>query len=99
MQKGYDVFYAEPGQVEEMLCRICGAECRVERNVLGPTGVASAIVGKHSYHDQFVCPNAGERWHDKALKLFVAIEEMPSKRVSDLIQQDLDELLEANAVE
>ena len=99
MLNGYDVFYEEPDKVEEIRCRVCGTECEVDRNVLGPTGVASAIAGHHNYHDQFVCPNAGERWHYKALRLFVAIEEMPSRRVSDLIQQDLDELLEANAVE
>ena len=99
MQKGYDVFYEEPGKVEEIRCRVCGTECKVDRNVLGPTGIASAISGRHNYHDQFVCPNTEKKWHYKALKLFVAIEEMPSKRVSDLIQEDLDELLEANNAE
>ena len=47
-------------------------------------------------HDQFTCPNYEEDWHNKAYKLLKELEETESKRLSELIRQDLDEILEDN---
>jgi len=47
----------------------------------------------YSYRDVFSCPHVNEKWHKKALKLVEAIEKTPSKRVADLMKQDLEELI------
>ena len=82
-----------------LYCRVCGAECEVERNVLGPTGFASAMGGTKTLHDRFHCPNIDIEWHETALRLVVAIEESPSKRVRELMQLDLEDILREHAVE
>lgn len=91
--KGYDYFVVEPASVEVMHCSVCQTACRVERNVYGPTSFATAMAKDFRLHDIFVCPFADTPWHEQALQLVVAIEETPSKRVAQLMQQDLAELL------
>ena len=97
MWAGYEVFTPDAGKVEEMHCRVCNAKCLVERNVYGSRGFAAAMARKKSHFDHFYCPYAEMDWHEQALKIMKAIEEMPSKRVAALMQKDLDELLEQNA--
>lgn len=93
---GYDAFVTEPGTKESVLCHVCNSECEVTRGAHGPTSFASAMAKKHREHDFFVCPHADAAWHEQALDLVTAIEESPSKRVAQLMQQDLDELLAAH---
>ena len=47
-------------------------------------------------HDRFSCPNYDKGWHYKAYKLVEELEETQRKRISELIKQDLDKLLEEN---
>ncbi len=98
MRIGYEVFYAKPGTVSEQQCRVCSAFCDANRNVYGPMSFAAAVGKKFDHSDVFVCPNAGEAWHEQALKLVLSIEETPSKRVAELMQLDLDELLAEHGV-
>jgi hypothetical protein len=50
--------------------------------------------GSKSLHDAFSCPHAGEDWHDKAIKLIQEHENTSSKRVKDLILQDINDVLD-----
>jgi hypothetical protein len=95
---GYDFFALDPGTRGEVHCRVCGSKCDVERNVYGPTGWAAAMAKKYRYHDAFKCPHSGKKWHDQALELAQAIEKMPSKRVVELMQLDLQDLLKQHGL-
>jgi len=90
--KGYDVFFEAPGMVDKRSCQVCGAECYVKRDQIGPTSWASAVTKADVPHDHFYCPHSGQPWHEQALALIQAIESTPSKRVAALMQQDLVEL-------
>ena len=94
--KGYDSFYLEPDSQDEMVCKVCGTTCHVERNVIGPTGWVEGMAGRGHWHDKFQCPHRNAAWHKKALDLVMEIEKTPSKRVAELMQLDLDELLQEN---
>lgn len=91
--KGYDVFFETPGAVGERTCLVCGTVCHVERNRVGPISWAGAMGKVEKEHDYFSCPHIRQEWHEQALELVQAIEQMPSKRVAALMQQDLVELL------
>lgn len=94
MQVGYDIFYLKPGSTTTQHCKVCGAECDVTRDVYGPSSTAAAIGRKYTLQDVFVCPHADADWHEQALRLVLAIQETPSKRLAALMQQDLNDLLE-----
>ena len=91
--KGYDTFYELPATVTKRTCQVCGIECEVERNQVGPTSWSGAVGKAETPHDYFYCPYSGQDWHNQALALVQAIENMPSKRVATLMQQDLADLL------
>lgn len=97
--KGYDFFIADPGTEQTRYCRVCKTECDVKRNVYGPTSFVTAIAKNFRLHDMFVCPHADTTWHEQALRLVMAIEETPSKRVAQLMQQDLEDLLDENNIQ
>lgn len=90
---GYDCFFANPGKETEMKCKVCGTICIVTKDMFGPTSWASALGKKYSKHDRFKCPHIGKEWHKKALKLFEEIEKCPSRRLSELMKVDLQEIL------
>ena len=92
--KGVDVFYTELGVSETMECRVCGSLCNVKRNATGPTGHLAAMTGNHTRHDSFRCPNIGKDWHDKAVKLVMAINDTPSKSIAAIMNKDLEDVLQ-----
>ncbi len=96
--KGYDNFYEKPGEVQEQTCQVCGSLCEVKREQMGPTGWVEAMAKRTHLHDYFHCPHSGKEWHERALKIVLAIEETPSKRVAALMQQDLVDLLTENDI-
>ncbi len=96
--KGYDCFFPDPGTEQTMYCRVCKTECNVQRNVYGPTSSVAAMAKKFRLHDLFICPHADTGWHEKALRLVIAIDKTPSKRVAHLMQQDLEDLLQENHI-
>jgi hypothetical protein len=95
---GYDTFFLEPDTVEGMRCKVCSAQCEVERSLTGPTGSAEASAGRGHWHDEFSCPYRGKPWHEQALRLVLEIERTPSKRLAELMRLDLDELLHENGL-
>jgi hypothetical protein len=94
--KGYDVFYTEPDTVDEIYCKVCGTLCDVERSVIGPTSFGESIAKRGHWHDYFCCPNTGQPWHEKALKLAIEIDQTHSKRLAALIRLDLEDILREN---
>ncbi|MFQ5913345.1 MAG: hypothetical protein ACE5JS_09190 [Nitrospinota bacterium] len=96
--KGFDFFIAEAGSKGEYHCGVCNTKCEVKRNVYGPTTFAEAMAKTFRYHDLFVCPHRDEKWHEQALNLVQAIEETPSRRVAQLMAQDLEDLLRENGI-
>jgi hypothetical protein len=96
--QGYDFFIMDPGVETEKSCRVCSTVCEPRRNVYGPTNVASAIATDFRFHDIFVCPHAGQPWHDRALRLVAAIDDTPSKRIAALMALDLDDILKEHHI-
>lgn len=92
--KGYDVFFESLATVSKHTCQVCGTECIVERNCVGPTSWTAAMGKSEVLHDYFYCPNTGKDWHEQAIALALEIETTPSKRIAALMQLDLLELLD-----
>jgi len=99
MKQGYDIFRVIAGKVETMQCAVCSAVCIKEENIYGPSNFAAAMARTYKYWDVFTCPHADEPWHKQAVELVTAIENMPSKRIVELMQLDLEELLKANVTD
>lgn len=94
--KGVDTFFPAPSTKKTMRCLACGSECVVKRNVYGATGFAEGVSGGGHLHDLFSCPHVDKEWHDKAVDLHEAIEEMPSESVAALMKKDLAKLVKSN---
>lgn len=94
---GVCCFHTPPGEAEGILCRVCGTECIVEHNIMGPTCFAAAIGGsKGVLHDFAFCPYHDCEWHEEARELINELRDTHSKRLKALIEEDLMEILEAN---
>jgi len=90
---GYDVFFPPPGKYETMHCQVCGSECSVERDCEGPISMASAMSGNKYKHDRFTCPHSGKTWHENAIELIKEFHNTKSKRLREIIKNDIhDEL-------
>ena len=98
--QGYGLFTTEPNAQKSLECNICGAECLVKRNLPVPLGFIAAMAGldkpRDKFYDEFSCPNLKEKWHKQAVKLVKEIQKTPSKRIAQLMQQDLEDLLHEN---
>jgi len=93
---GVNCFHTKPGEAEGILCRVCGTECVVEHNINGPTCYAAAMSGSKCLHDRATCPYSDMEWHEEARELMNEMRDTHSKRVRDLIEADLEELLIKN---
>jgi hypothetical protein len=91
--KGIDLFITEPDTVEEMYCVICGSKSDVERSLLGPTSGAMAMAKRGKWHDRFTCPHVDQPWHLQACDLYLEIKKTPSKRLAELMELDLEDIL------
>lgn len=89
----YDLFITEPHHSVPVFCRVCGAPCRVRRDVLGPVGFASALAGQKVRHDEHVCLHTGEAWHERAVAMLRSIEAEPSERIAQVRRAELDDLI------
>lgn len=91
-------FIRPPGQVEAMNCNLCGAACTVERNRPGVKKWYTGGTGMHVLHDLFVCPNAEAPWHEKAFGLLEEMAGTASKRVREMLNADLADILAENGI-
>lgn len=93
---GVTVFLTEPGGAEDRHCLVCGSECTVSRNIMGPTCFAAAMARHSSLHDCAECPHTNAEWHEEAYYLWREARDTHSARVRALIEADLTDLLAAN---
>lgn len=100
--QGYGLFTTEPNVHQSLKCNICGAECLVERDLPVPLGFVASMSAelrkkpRDKFYDEFSCPNLKSKWHKQAVKLVKEIRKTPSKRLAQLMQQDLEDLLLEN---
>jgi hypothetical protein len=88
--KGADVYYCHPGEHASFACRVCGAECAVERDVLCYGGFAVAMARLKSRHDVFTCPHSGRPEHKVARSLVERLEQARmGEEESRMVQADL----------
>ncbi|MBP7693291.1 MAG: hypothetical protein KA764_15310 [Anaerolineales bacterium] len=92
---GRDVFFVEAGAAETRHCLICGAECEVERGVLGATAWAETLAGARRWHDRFTCPHTDQAWHAQAATLAAQRDAAAGRRQRELLEADLREILSA----
>lgn len=71
--------WTEPGALDRAACPLCGAECAITRDVVGPTGFAAALGGVATRHDRVACPHDDAPWHEQARELRRLAGETPSE--------------------
>jgi len=94
---GVNWFQVEPGTVDHLRCPVCGVECTLERNVhRRPSSTTYMIAG---LHDEFTCPRSGEGWHWEAQPYVIEMQRTNSKRLRELIFQDLLDFLTSKGIQ
>ena len=93
-----DHSFPEPGKYLAAHCGVCGKSMAVERNVLGPTGFAEAMLVRNGQseghlHDTFWCEDREKDWHQQAKAIRKQADETPSKRLADLLYEEADEIV------
>lgn len=53
---------------------------------------------RDKFYDEFACPNLKKKWHKQVVKLVQDLRKTPSKRLAQLMQQDLEDLLHENNI-
>jgi len=86
---GWDVFNFSCAERDEVYCKVCHEKMRVTRNTYGKM----SMFGSPRTHDLFTCKDSDEKWHKQVLALRLEIEKTPSKRISDLLYQDVAEIM------
>ena len=93
MLKGYDYFTPNAGEVESMICKVCGSVCDVKRDVVGARSFGGSMAGIKVKHDSFSCPHGKKKWHEQAMKLFRNIEGIPSPTLKKIMIDDLKKMI------
>ena len=91
---GVDCFIIGPGEVRGVDCKICHTGCKVQSSIKGIRTKYISGTGLDKTHDKFYCPNSDNTWHKKSVDLYIELQRTKSKRISELIRKDLDDLLE-----
>lgn len=90
---GWDYFSPDPDTKTEMHCRVCNAKMDVQRGVNGPTSSIGAMAGFKHLHDSFFCPFSKENWHQQVLALKSRIGKEISKKLIDILTEEMEEIL------
>jgi hypothetical protein len=90
---GWEAFTPAPGTEDKMYCKVCDTEMNVQRNIEGPTSWIGAMTKSKHLHDSFTCGHAEEDWHIQARCLRKRIEEETSKKMSDILTEELNVVL------
>lgn len=98
-----DCSFPNPGEYLAVYCGVCGRSMSVKRNVLGPIGFAEAMLvrngqSKGHLHDEFWCEDREESWHRQAKAIRDNALETPSKRLTDLLNEEADEIVRTRKI-
>ncbi len=93
-----DRSFPHPGEYLAVYCGVCGKNMTARRNVLGPTGFAEAMLvqsgqSQGHLHDEFLCEDREEPWHQQAKAIRDQARESPSQRLADLLTEEADEIV------
>ena len=94
---GVDCFIFGPGKIKDANCKTCHTGCKERRNIKGRKIKYISGTGLDKTHDEFYCPKSDKAWHKKGVKLFVESQRTESKRISELIRKDLDDILKSRS--
>lgn len=92
--KGFDEFNLDPGSDPDVVCRVCGKPCKFIGHMHGPRTFIDALAGKKRDFDYFKCEDKEELWHIQARAIIRQIEKTPSARLSEMMGDEVKELLE-----
>lgn len=99
MDRGHYMYTPTAGEIQvDVLCGVCGEVCSVTRDVTGPTSMTEAMSGGSHKHDVFCCSNASEEWHIQIVDLMKFQKSIPSKKLSDLVEEEIKEVLASKRV-
>lgn len=87
--KGNGYYTTSPGLIKPCPCDICQEDMEVERCLHG-----EAMDHQGHKHDIFRCPLRHEMWHLQAFKLRREAEQTVSKRMEDMLREEMKEVLE-----
>jgi len=101
---GWDFFTPNAGECTTMLCRVCGEEMAVERDVFGPRGYVAHLAEKlqqrqdptyrgGSLHDVFTCNNVGQKWHSQVRHLRKEQQGTRSAALQAMLEQEIRQIL------
>ncbi len=90
--KGWDSFSADPGKVKKCVCKVCGEECEVKRNINGPTSWAESVGQLKHLHDFFFCKYVKEDWHMQIRALKHEQEATKSAAIKELLESEIAQI-------
>lgn len=93
LRKGYDYFPRDPGEDDEVLCRVCGVKCDVQRNVAGATSFAGTMTKSKILHDSFSCSHSEEKWHEQARSIMEEMDRTASPSLKEILNGDVDKIV------
>lgn len=99
---GFSRFVVETSRcVPSFDCKLCGARCKVKRDVKMRHGVASYYTGKAGKFDVFECPNVRLAWHVSLTIQAEKISKEPdySTIVTQMLTTRVDAYIEAKLKE
>jgi hypothetical protein len=96
---GYDIFTPDPGERESMGCTACGKRMDVQRNVEGSWSSVEAMAGSKRVVDVFTCPNSNKPWHKHLIELYQERDRTKTRKIKDLVQEEIDWVLLENRKE
>ena len=88
------ILFLNPGFQKTAKCGVCKKQMKVKRNMLGPTGYQQAVAGHKHLHDRFECPDYDKKWHEKLGDLIQEMEGTESKRIKQMIKEEISEILQ-----
>lgn len=91
---GIDYFTPSAGVREEIHCKACGEPLSVKRNVKRTRGKYGFEIKPPRMIDVFSCENTDQRWHRQVIDLKKYLSRIPSRKISDIIEQEIEEILE-----